>query len=73
MSEETIKTKIKLNEETISLFERTASVLIDNDTDKYYFIPFWFKRIGDTNEFEMHALGKLPKKLKEFIILKRNG
>jgi len=73
MSEEKIKARIKLNVETISLLERTANVLIENDTDIYYFLPFWFKRIGETNEFEMNSLGKLPEKLKELIISKRNG
>lgn len=73
MSEDKTKVKIKLNEETISLLETSASILIDNDLDKYYFLPFWFKRIEDTNEFEMNSLGILPKKLRNLIISKRNG
>jgi len=74
MSEEKTKIKITLNEGTISLFESIASILVDpNDPDKYYFLPFWFKRIGDTNEFEINSLGRLPKNLKDLIISKRNG
>jgi hypothetical protein len=37
--------------------------LLITETDKYYFLPFWF-RIGDTNEFEADPLGKIPEKLK---------
>lgn len=65
--------KTKLSEDAVSLLEQTATILIEEDESKYYFLPFWFKKIGDTNEFEMHSLGKLPKKLQDLIISKRNG
>lgn len=64
--------KIKLSDDTISLLNQ-GSILREADGETYYFLPFWFKKIGDTNEFEMNSLGKLPKKLKELIISKRNG
>jgi len=64
--------KIKLSEDTISLFNH-GSIFIEEDGSRYYFLPFWFKKIGDTNEFEMNPLGKLPKKLQNLIISKRNG
>ena len=64
--------KTKLSEDAISLLEN-GSVVEEGDGTKYYFLPFWFKRIGDTNEFEMHPLGKLPKRLQDIIISKRNG
>lgn len=64
--------KIKLSDDTISLLNQ-GTILEAADGQRYYFIPFWFKKIGDTNEFEMNPLGKLPKKLQNFIISKRNG
>jgi hypothetical protein len=64
--------KINLSEDTISLLNQ-GSVLKEAGGETYYFLPFWFKRIGNTNEFEMNALGKLPKKLQDLITSKRNG
>lgn len=64
--------KIKLSDDTISLLNQ-GSVLLDSEGETYYFLPFWFKKIGDTNEFEMNPLGRLPKKLQDLITSKING
>ena len=65
--------KITLSEDTISLLKSHGNIVIESDDSRYYFLPFWFKKIGDTNEFEVNSLGRLPKKLKDLIIAKRNG
>ena len=65
--------KVTLSESTISLLKLTASIVKDEDGSEYYFLPFWFKKIGDTNEYEMNSLEKLPKKLQDLIISKRNN
>jgi len=57
---------IILTDEQVKLLETYGAKLIANPSDAgvHFFLPFWFKDIGD-NKFEMYHLDDLPEYLIE--------
>lgn len=58
------KPYIKLNQDSIDLFESLGTII--NDDTEYLFLPFWLEKI-DEDEYILHRLGNLPNKLKKLI------
>ena len=56
-------------------FRYFKDVLEENSTvadNKYFFIPYWFEKIPNTDTYIKHHLELLPEDLKDIITDKRN-
>lgn len=61
---------LHLTEDMITLLKMGSA--INNGGECYYFLPFWFKEVGD-GKFEVHKLGSLPFDLSNSIESIRSG
>lgn len=41
--------------------------------DKYYFLPLWFEKVENSNDFIVHHMEKLPKDLRSVIEKKKSS
>jgi len=64
-------TKIKVNEQTLSLFRNGHIVEANGET--YMYFPFWLKKTDEEFEFELLGLEKLPTDLIDSINRIREG
>ncbi len=54
--------KVRLTDDQVNLVKSWSAI---SNGDMWYFIPCWFKEVGD-NVFEIHKLGQLPDDLVNF-------
>lgn len=54
---------VKYTKEQTDFIKRTSTSI----KDQWYYIPFWFKEVGE-NTFELYTFDKLPEPLKREII-----
>lgn len=56
----------RFTREKVTAFIKEISIMIKNGDEEWYYIPYWFKKLGD-NIFELYSLDKFPEKIKKLI------
>ena len=55
-----------------AFLEENASIVTTGRGDNYFYLPFWFKIVGENGILEMHDIDNIPEELKEFVLRRRD-
>ena len=59
-------TKYDFSEEELNIIESFGTVMNDGEK-RYMFLPAWVEYDENTNNYDLHFLGKLPSRLERLI------